>query len=293
MNRGQGEVGTCLLLWALLGGCVTPDAPPPQDPARAAGPQRGFAAGAGATPEQQGTAGPAPTQPAPTAALVNSEQTPPVAAATAQQVPAPALAPGDPAGPQGGPPAGGAQLAVSLPLAPGRCAASACTCRDPAAAQARPEPGVAAGRRRVELRLPGGDARIRLTVAGLGEVAKPADYTAASCLYVDLPPGAYAVTLHSARRPGALALRTGLEVFEEDGQGSWHPTFHFGCGLPAGACTAQQMAAFKGSRLGLSEGRLDRTIPTRVRAVTWTGQRPPGGDPRYLSLTLRLTLERF
>jgi hypothetical protein len=165
------------------------------------------------------------------------------------------------------------------------CRPNRCTCveqgNDPE--QAAPE-----GFKRYEVRL--GPANNELWASLDDMVFYKTNERAVECFYVDLGPGKHSVTLRARKEDG---LGSRISIREKSAHGGWYDTFEFACGAP-GACSKQQLAAFRERVDGIKDNVHDPCGSTKVRKVRWqTGRLPDRRHPADLQLTLELDVYKF
>lgn len=116
------------------------------------------------------------------------------------------------------------------------------------------------------------------------------DERAEECFYVDLAPGQHKVTLR-ANRGGGFAAQLDIHEYGPLTQ-SWYDTFTFVCG--PGACSYDDLDAWKESLARYRRGLHDPCGSTKVKGITWdAGRAPDQQHPQSLVLELTLDVYKF
>lgn len=182
------------------------------------------------------------------------------------------------------PPAPATRATLVGPL----CDAGHCKCRQdvPGGDAGKPPKG----RKRYEIRLGPTGNELWATVDDM--VLYKSKERATACFYVDLTPGAHAVTLR-AHEPHGFGARIAISELGAKGPW-WYHTFLFDCGAP-GTCDRNELAEFRTQvvRVEHSERHLfDPCGSTKVRRIHWQIRRMPD-DLHPSDLLLRLVLDVY
>jgi hypothetical protein len=175
-----------------------------------------------------------------------------------------------------------------------RCAGGACTCRDVddfGRAPKAPEADVAPGTKRFELRTGRGQDPMVLALEGHGALHKALDKVDATCGYVDLAPGKYALRFRAVANSAEAGMVPAFFIREYGARTQdWYDTFAFRCGA-ADACSIGHMEEWNERLQKVARGIHDPCGSVRVEGVRWNVERQVG--VKLAELVVEFTLEVY
>ena len=143
----------------------------------------------------------------------------------------------------------------------------------------------ATGARPVELKLSAAPGVAEVSVDGAPQLAVKAG-GGASCVYLDLAPGAHPVKLRGSG-DGGLGLDFSVSAGNLKGPW-WYDVFSLACG-GSGVCSRQELDVWRSRTQADRTSINDPCSATVIRDVKWDTERVPGGD-QVTGLDLSFTL---
>ena len=191
-----------------------------------------------------------------------------------------------------------------IPTLPGvgaRCSGGRCTCRDvdiygrgtsPEGDLETSQPPE--GHKRYEFRTGRGNDTMRITVEGVGTFVKTGPLPEASCIYVDLPVGAFRVRYHVTAANPTLGAEPRLRISEYSPRHKrWYRTFGFRCADGEQACTKNLAADYFELLSKQRDGKFDPCGSTKVQGLRFWTDREPEQAVGEFNLQLVLNIYKF
>jgi hypothetical protein len=180
-----------------------------------------------------------------------------------------------------------------------RCTGGSCTCRAvddfgrPTGEGSTNEGEPAPGKKRFEFRTGRGFDKMTVTVESLGTLTKDTTKIDATCGYVDLPPGRYAVRLRTEAKEVAQGIHPRLLINEHGKKGNdWYSTFSFSCGENS-PCIKEDMKQWFEHARTVERGIFDKCGSVRVENIRWSVEHSPEQTLEDLTLDFVLHVYKF